>query len=180
MTLQNSSNRTLAAGSKVTLGGDAAEDIYKRNAAGELVRIPAIPDRILAYNPAGLLVQMTAAQLLALLNVKTLTWSTVTGTSQPIVPGSGYVANNAGRITFPLPATAVLGDEVRIVGQGAGGWRISQASGQSIVYGDLASIAGTTGYIESTHGKDCVILHALSATQWQVLSAVGILDVKDV
>lgn len=179
MTLQNANNRTIAAGTKIVLGSDAAEDIYTRDAAGLLKRIGAIANRILGYNASGVLTQLTVAEVLALLNVKTLVWSTITTTTQTIVPGSGYVANNAGRITFTLPATAVLGDEVRIIGQGAGGWRIAQVSGQSIVYGDLTSIAGTTGYIESTHGKDCVIIHALSNNQWQVVSSVGILDVKD-
>jgi hypothetical protein len=163
MALQNSNNRTLSAGTKITLGSDAAEDIYKRDAAGLLVRVAAVADRLLGYNASGVLTQMTAAAVIALLNIKTVTWSTVTGTTQTIVPGSGYVANNAARITFTLPATAVLGDQVEVLGQGAGGWRIAQIAGQSIVYGDLTSLAGTTGYIESTHARDAVILRAQSA-----------------
>jgi hypothetical protein len=177
MALQNSNNRTLSAGTKVALGSDAAEDIYKRDAAGLLVRVAAVADRLLGYNASGVFGPLTAAAVIAFLNIKTVTWSTVTGTTQTIVSGSGYVANSATRITFTLPPTAVLGDQVEVLGQGAGGWRIAQITGQSIVYGDLTSTSGTTGYVESTHSKDAIILRALSSTQWQVVSAVGILDV---
>lgn len=41
MVLQNSGNNTLSSGLKVALGSDAAGDVYYRNSAGLLTRIPA-------------------------------------------------------------------------------------------------------------------------------------------
>lgn len=109
-----------------------------------------------------------------------MTWSTVTTTAQAAAVGNGYFANNAAQVVFTLPATAALGQPLEIVGVGAGGWRLGQAAGQSIVMGELTSIAGPTGWIESTHAKDAVTLRAVSATQWQVVASQGNIEVKDV
>lgn len=40
MTLQNSTNKAIIAGTKINLGNDAVGDMYYRNSAGDLVRIP--------------------------------------------------------------------------------------------------------------------------------------------
>lgn len=40
MALQNSTNKTIIAGTKISLGSDAPGDMYYRNSAGDLVRIP--------------------------------------------------------------------------------------------------------------------------------------------
>jgi len=69
-------------------------------------------------------------------------WVEVTGTSQNIAVSTGYIANNAGSVTFTLPATAALGDTFKIVGKGAGGWSIAQNAGQTI---RLLASATTTG-----------------------------------
>ena len=108
-----------------------------------------------------------------------MTWTTVTATTQQAAVGNGYFANNAAQVVFMLPPTATAGQALEIVGVGAGGWRLAQAATQSIVMGDLTSLTGTTGWIESTHAKDAVTLRAVSATQWQVVASQGNIDVKD-
>jgi hypothetical protein len=79
-----------------------------------------------------------------------LTWSEVTGTSQTIAADNGYIANNASLVTLSLPTTCAIGKTFAVQGKGAGGWRISQAVGQQIHFGEVSSTSGTGGYIEST------------------------------
>ena len=106
-----------------------------------------------------------------------LTWSTVSGTTQTMVSRSGYITNNASRVVCTLPATATAGDIIRIVGLGNGGWRVAQQAGQTIAFGDLATTVGAGGYIESTLARDTLEIVATSTSAWQVIGAVGNLDV---
>ena len=67
----------------------------------------------------------------------TITWQNVTGTSQQAQPNTGYLANNAARVTITLPTAPNLGDIVRVSGVGAGGWTIAQNAGQTIWAGQF-------------------------------------------
>ncbi len=105
-------------------------------------------------------------------------WTDVTGTTQAMAVDSGYIANNAGLVTLTLPATAVVGDRVRIAGKGAGGWRCGQNAGQTINFGNTATTAGVGGYIDSTNQYDALELLCITAnTTWVALSSVGNLNV---
>ena len=107
-----------------------------------------------------------------------IAWTEVTGTSQAMAVDSGYIANNAGLVTLTLPATAVVGDRVRIAGKGAGGWRCGQNAGQTINFGNTATTAGVAGYIDSTNQYDALELLCITAnTTWVALSSVGNLNV---
>lgn len=96
-----------------------------------------------------------------------MTWSTISGTSQAATVNSGYVANNAGAVTFTLPATAALGDEIAVEGLGAGGWVLTANTGQTIKIG-----AGTTtsaGSLASVASSDNVYVTCIVAnTTWRV------------
>jgi hypothetical protein len=65
----------------------------------------------------------------------TIIWQTVSGTSQQAQPNMGYIATNPALVTITLPTAPAFGSLVRVVGTGAGGWRISQNAGQSILGG---------------------------------------------
>ena len=105
-------------------------------------------------------------------------WTEVTGASQAMAVDSGYIANNAGLVTLTLPATAVVGDRIRIAGKGAGGWRCGQNAGQTINFGNTATTAGVAGYIDSTNQYDALELLCITAnTTWVALSSVGNLNV---
>jgi hypothetical protein len=106
------------------------------------------------------------------------TWTTVSGTSQSIASSAKYLANNAARVSFSLPGTASVGDTVEVAGIGAGGWRITQAASQLIIFGNVQTTTGVSGYIESTHLRDSVrIVCVVANTTWQVLFAVGNIEV---
>lgn len=107
-----------------------------------------------------------------------IAWTEVTGTSQAMAVDNGYIASNAGLVTLTLPATAVVGDRIRIAGKGAGGWRCGQNAGQTINFGNTATTAGVAGYIDSTNRYDALELLCITAnTTWVALSSVGNLNV---
>ena len=72
-----------------------------------------------------------------------LKWQVVAGTSQQAQTNNGYVANGATLVTITLPASANIGDLVRVSGAGAGGWKLAQNAGQSILGANLG-LVGTT------------------------------------
>lgn len=96
-------------------------------------------------------------------------WHEVTGTSQLMVSNDGYVANNVALVTLTLPATSVLGDTLRIVGKGSGGWLIAQNAGQSIVFGTSTTTIGVGGSLASTSDADSIYIVCTTAnTTWTV------------
>jgi hypothetical protein len=101
----------------------------------------------------------------------------ITGTSGALTANATHHINNAARCTAALPTISAVGDVVRVVGVGAGGWRISQAATQQIIFGDKGTTLGNTGYLESMHSRDVVELECVVAnTTWQVTHSVGNLD----
>lgn len=98
------------------------------------------------------------------------TWVVVTGTAENMVSNTGYIANNAMLVTLNLPATSAVGDEIDVIGKGAGGWLIQCGAGQTIVLGEDTTSSG--GSLASTNAKDALyIVCTVADTEWQVGSA---------
>ena len=57
---------------------------------------------------------------------------TITGTSQIADSNTRYIPLNAALTSIQLPATCVAGDVISVRGEGAGGWSILPAAGQTI------------------------------------------------
>jgi hypothetical protein len=104
-----------------------------------------------------------------------ITWSEVTADVTPIVVDNGYITNKAGSAcALTLPTTAAVGDLFEIVGKGATGWTVVQASGQLIRLGSAVTTTGATGHLDSGNQYDCVSLVCTVAnTTWTVKSSVG-------
>jgi hypothetical protein len=101
-----------------------------------------------------------------------LTWSVVAAPTAILV-NNGYGANSGGSTAFTLPATAVLGSLVSIVGM-AVGWTIAQGAGQEIFFGNTHTTNGAGGSLASTNAGDCITIVCLVAdTTWYVLSSIG-------
>ncbi|MBU1237429.1 MAG: hypothetical protein KJ634_14525 [Gammaproteobacteria bacterium] len=63
-----------------------------------------------------------------------VTWVDVTGTSVQAASNTGYMAHNdTAQVAITLPAAPTYGDIIQISGVGAGGWKVVQNTGQSIV-----------------------------------------------
>lgn len=102
----------------------------------------------------------------------------VTGTTQALAADTSYRVNNAALVTLTLPATAAVDTIIRIVGIGAGGWRVAQNVGQQIHFGNLSTTSGASGRLDSTHRRDTIELLCVTAdTEWQVISSIGNIDV---
>ncbi len=96
-------------------------------------------------------------------------WTTVTGTSQLMVANNGYIANNGALVTLTLPATSAVGDEIDIIGKGAGGWLIAQQAGQSINLGSSTTTIGVGGSLASTNRRDSLyMICTVANTEWTV------------
>ncbi len=101
-------------------------------------------------------------------------WTHVTGASQTLASNNGYIVDNAGLVTLTLPAASAFGDEIDIVGRGAGGWTIAQGASQQIILGNVSSTVGVGGSAASTNRRDSLILICTNTNlEWTVLSAIG-------
>jgi hypothetical protein len=104
------------------------------------------------------------------------TWNDQTTTPVTLVKNNGYSANNAGLVTLNMPATAAVGDEFTIQGQGAGGWLLRMNTGQTANFG--ASPTTVAGSLASTNRYDSVkLVCTVADTTFNVLFAVGNLTV---
>lgn len=110
-------------------------------------------------------------------NPKLFLLETVPGTAQTVVPNTAYLANNASQVVFTLPASASVGDTFLVQGLAAGGWRISQGTGQKIIMDTTTSTTGVTGYIASTYRYNTVQLMYINTNTWKVIGKDGTLTI---
>lgn len=103
-------------------------------------------------------------------------WVDQTTTPVTMVKSTGYSANNAGLVTLNVPATAAVGDEFQVLGQGAGGWLVRANTGQVINFG--SSPTTSAGSLASTNRYDGVkFVCTVANTTFNVVFAVGNLTV---
>jgi hypothetical protein len=98
-----------------------------------------------------------------------------------LVVRNGYIANKAGLLTMTLPATAAIGDVIKITGiNTAVGWRIAQNANQRLHLGTTSSTVGVGGYVEATQIRDsaelvCVVAGA--STEYNIINSTGNLTI---
>lgn len=98
----------------------------------------------------------------------------VTGTSQAMVAGTEYIANNAALVTLTLPTTAALGTKFMVCGKGAGGWKLAQNASQIIHFNDVDTTSGTGGYLASTGRYHMVQVKCITEnTDFEVIESQG-------
>ena len=106
------------------------------------------------------------------------TWNDITGGSATLVASNGYVADKSTLTTFTLPVGAGIGDSIKIVGKGTGGWKIVYGNGQQIIFGSSSSTL-TTGNVSSTNAADCLEMVCTSSSgvpnhaKFTVVSSIG-------
>lgn len=103
-------------------------------------------------------------------------WREVTA-SGALVNGQQALVNSGSLVTLSLPTSSVYGDTIRIKGVGAGGWKVSQASGQVIIWSGSEEVevdittTGTSGYIQSLDSKAAIeLVCTVANTTWEVVS----------
>lgn len=100
-----------------------------------------------------------------------LSWHTIAGTSQAAAVNNAYVPTNVALTTITLPATAAVGAEVAVAGEGSGGWVLAANIGQTI------KMAGTTtssgGSLASSETYDAInVVCVVANTTWVVTNAI--------
>jgi hypothetical protein len=102
-------------------------------------------------------------------------WVDATSATQAMSVETGYVTDHSATVTYTLPATASLGDEMIIVGK-LGTTIIAQNANQQILMSSASSTVGVTGQVAGTNVGDCVTLNCITAgasTVWRAASWVG-------
>lgn len=86
----------------------------------------------------------------------------------------GYITNNVALVTMTLPATAAVGDVVRITNIGAGLFRVAQNAGQSVHFSGSTTTVGVGGSLTAIEQYDSIELICVVAdTEFNVLSSIG-------
>ena len=81
--------------------------------------------------------------------------------SLTMTPNTTYYTNSASLVTLTLPSTFNQNDIFQIIGKGAGGWKVNQATGQTIRLTSTSTTTGTGGSIASTNRYDNLVLRGL-------------------
>jgi len=107
-----------------------------------------------------------------------ISWSQV-GVDGALVVDTGIVNSKAALLTMSLPAVSPINSIVKIVGWGAGGWIITQAANQQILFGNTNTTLGAGGSLASSNAGDTVELICVVADLvWRVMTGpVGNLTV---
>lgn len=99
-------------------------------------------------------------------------WVTVTDATQAAAVSTGYVGNRGTSITYTLPATFAVGDEIIITNIGAGLPVITANTGDTINFVDTATSSGGTMTGLDQYGT--VTLRGVVANSvWSCVSATG-------
>jgi hypothetical protein len=92
-------------------------------------------------------------------------------TTVTLAVGASYVPTDASQATLALPSTAAVGQTVQVAGQGAGGWKITQAAGQQIVGGASNTTAGTGGNLVGTQYASVTLECIVANTTFEVIAS---------
>lgn len=103
------------------------------------------------------------------------TWTDVTGATQTLAINNGYLTDRGGGVTYTLPATASIGDMIKIVGK-SGLATITPNANQQILISSASGTVGASGTAVSTNAGDCINLVCTTSgasTVWRASDLVG-------
>ena len=116
----------------------------------------------------GVLVETLNEDIIDIQN-SILSRTAVVGITQNVDVNSVYIPTNVALTTFQLPNLAAVGTQVVIAGQGAGGWSLLTAAGQTIELADTGSTANTS--VSSSSRYDSInIMCVVENLTWITLS----------
>jgi hypothetical protein len=103
------------------------------------------------------------------------TWTDVTTATQSLVVQNGYLTDRGAGVTYTLPATASIGDTIKIVGK-LGLATITPNANQQILMSSASGTVGVTGTAVATNVGDCIELICTTSgasTVWRADNWVG-------
>ena len=168
--LRNGSCVRVAEGGTIPSDYESGTNIHRYIQIGTLTRSESDADIV----TADITDNRSMCELAQNVALPSALWQNITDTTHTMEFNKKYRANNSSQVVFTIPAITDydIGKELEVSGEGAGGWKIVQSSGQSIYFGNK-TVTTTTGYLESTHIRDAIRLRVLSTTELQVLSCQG-------
>src|SRR5579875_1366866 len=95
--------------------------------------------------------QLLNSTLTALSGGTGYAWNDVTSSTQTLVKGNAYLADNSSGVSFTLPSSCSVGDSFIITGKNSGGWSIfsnSSASAQTIHMAGSSSQSSSSNSIK--------------------------------
>ena len=120
-------------------------------------------------------IDSTTGQL-GVIAATTLVWSVITA-DQTAAVNNGYICNKGSALLLTLPATAAIGDIIKVTGiNTALGWKIVQNANQQIFFGNASTTLGATGFLQSAATRDSIELLCVvsgASTVYNVISSVG-------
>lgn len=126
-----------------------------------------------AFNSAQFSVD--ANGFVSFVNASGMPWTDVTTATQALSVNNGYFTDRSAGVTYTLPATATLGDVIKIDGK-LGITTVAQNANQAIRMSGSISTTGVGGSIVGTNVGDCVTLRCSTAgasTIWIAENFVG-------
>lgn len=103
-----------------------------------------------------------------------MTWSTITASQTLAVDNGYFCVSPGGALSLLLPAVSNIGDEIEVVLNGATSFTITQAAGQSIRLGNVATTTGAGGSLASTQQGDWVRMVCMTANlAWVAIAEEG-------
>lgn len=175
MTIQDIVSRAyknIDALTRIALGSDATGDLYYRNAAGGLTRVPVgNAGQLLGVNVPGGANPNVPGWVNA---PTTINWQEITANATAAI-NNGYILTLAGGLTLTLPPTAPVGSQVLVLGK-SGNWVVKGNTGQTINF--LGTVSAAGGTATSQAGNQYMQLIATTAdTVWTVGAASGQVDI---
>lgn len=97
-------------------------------------------------------------------------WIDVTTSPYQMIGMQGYIADSASLVSLALPIASDVGDQIAVVGKGAGGWIITQGALQSIKIAPISTTVGVLGSLASTQQYNSIHLVCIEENlTWEAL-----------
>jgi hypothetical protein len=154
-------------------GGGSAVEHLTGNTGGQLN-----PDGSNNFNilgTGGITFAGVASTLTASIIQGGFTWTDVTTATQALSVQNGYLTDRGAGVTYTLPATASLGDVIKINGK-LGITTIAQNANQTIRMSSALSTTGVGGSVVGTNVGECITLRCSTSganTIWIAENFVG-------
>ena len=164
---------SLTDGGVILGSGTAAVTVTAQPTDGQLLIGDTGTDPVLATLTEGAGIVITeGAGSITIASPSSTTWS-LKAAGATLAASEGFISTAGTAQSFPLPATASVGDVFELTQNGAGAVTITQAAGQSVRLGNVVTTAGTGGSLASSAQGDAVKLVCVTAdTEFQAVAGV--------